>query len=274
MNTLHDFALIYPTSGISKIISKAKDDGSFLKAPNGEKSKLNGVQWAQVRTDNFKNWFGDWENDPENASKVVDENGEPTVVYHGTYINNKDKVGQFDTFKGISYFTDNKNTAFRCPTDPYTSYETFDEFVRENGLGESDVNNINEMYGSNWENGITAREDDPFTIWLGFDKNNVVTYEAFLNIKNPKVVTDAFSVDITYLGEDSSAVIDAKKKGQDGIIGTYGAKWFSQDFIKLKQGIKGDYAKENHYIIFDPNQIKSAAENTGEFSCTDNRIHL
>lgn len=36
------------------------------------------------RQNRFKNWFGDWINDPENASKVVDENGEPLVVYHGT----------------------------------------------------------------------------------------------------------------------------------------------------------------------------------------------
>ena len=37
-----------------------------------------------MRTKAFKEWFGDWENNPENASKVVDENGEPLVVYHGT----------------------------------------------------------------------------------------------------------------------------------------------------------------------------------------------
>ena len=37
-----------------------------------------------VRTEAFKSWFGDWEHDPEHASKVVDENGEPLVVYHGT----------------------------------------------------------------------------------------------------------------------------------------------------------------------------------------------
>ena len=40
--------------------------------------------WAIVRTPNFKAWFGDWENDPASASKVVDENGEPLVVFHGT----------------------------------------------------------------------------------------------------------------------------------------------------------------------------------------------
>jgi hypothetical protein len=35
-----------------------------------------------VRAPAFKAWFGDWENDPANASKVVDENGEPLVCSH------------------------------------------------------------------------------------------------------------------------------------------------------------------------------------------------
>ena len=66
----------------------ARKETAFSKgklfAPNGKPSKLNSMQHAQVRTPEFKKWFGDWENDPENASKVVDENGEPLVVYHGT----------------------------------------------------------------------------------------------------------------------------------------------------------------------------------------------
>lgn len=54
-------------------------------APNGQPSKLTARQWEQVRTPEFKAWFGDWENDPANASKVIDpETGEPMVVYHGS----------------------------------------------------------------------------------------------------------------------------------------------------------------------------------------------
>lgn len=67
------------------IIEKAKSDGSYMKAPNGSPTNLNDKQWVQVRTKAFKEWFGDWENNPEDASKVIDENGEPRVVYHGTY---------------------------------------------------------------------------------------------------------------------------------------------------------------------------------------------
>jgi hypothetical protein len=55
-----------------------------LIAPNGKKSNLKPEQYKLVRTPEFKAWFGDWENDPENASKVVDENGEPKVMYHGS----------------------------------------------------------------------------------------------------------------------------------------------------------------------------------------------
>ena len=69
------------------IIKKAKSDGSYMKAPNGNPTNLNEKQWVQVRTKAFKEWFGDWENNPEDASKVIDENGEPRVVYHGTYAN-------------------------------------------------------------------------------------------------------------------------------------------------------------------------------------------
>jgi len=55
-----------------------------LLAPNGNKSNLTPDLYKSVRTSEFKRWFGDWENDPKNASKVVDENGEPLVVFHGT----------------------------------------------------------------------------------------------------------------------------------------------------------------------------------------------
>jgi hypothetical protein len=57
-------------------------DGGLI-APNGKPSNLTPEQYKLVRTPEFKAWFGDWQNDPENASKVVDENGEPKVVWRG-----------------------------------------------------------------------------------------------------------------------------------------------------------------------------------------------
>ena len=65
------------------ILNNAKrDEHGNLLAPNGKPTNLTERQYAQVRSKAFKEWFGDWENDPENASKVVDENGEPMITYH------------------------------------------------------------------------------------------------------------------------------------------------------------------------------------------------
>lgn len=68
-----------------------------LLAPNGKPSNLTPEQYRLVRTPEFKAWFGDWENDPKNASKVVDENGEPKVVWHGSK-----KWGLDGVFQNIS----------------------------------------------------------------------------------------------------------------------------------------------------------------------------
>lgn len=67
-----------------------------------------------VQTDNFKNWFGDWQSQPELASKVVSEQGAPLVVYHGTQ--RPDRVGtQFKKSRAtsgpMSFFTDNPELA-------------------------------------------------------------------------------------------------------------------------------------------------------------------
>ena len=85
----------------------------WLKAPNGKDSKLDEKQWCQVRTQDFKNWFGDWENNPNNASKIVDENGEPMICYHGTKRDfdtfDKDKINERkDGVKGFYFSTEKR----------------------------------------------------------------------------------------------------------------------------------------------------------------------
>lgn len=71
------------------------DRGRLINAATGMPSMISGLgpNDAQVpksefryrleRTPLFKAWFGDWENSPR-ASKVLDEAGEPRLMYHGT----------------------------------------------------------------------------------------------------------------------------------------------------------------------------------------------
>ena len=61
------------------------------------KTELDYRQWVQVRTPAFKEWFGDWENDAANASKVVNpKTGEPLVVYHGATKRQREAVSRYD----------------------------------------------------------------------------------------------------------------------------------------------------------------------------------
>ena len=59
------------------------NEAAYQTAKAAGKTHLTYQQWLHVRSPEFKAWFGDWENDPQNASKAVHpETGEPMVVYH------------------------------------------------------------------------------------------------------------------------------------------------------------------------------------------------
>ena len=136
------------------IIDNAKKDGTFMKAPNGNPTNLNERQWVQVRTEAFKEWFGDWENDPENSSKVVDENGEPKVVFHGTDA----EFSVFDPEKAdgehkCMYFSDSRKMS-----GSYKGDKLFEVFLNIRDSYEFNGN------GKNWNNlrifGYTPYEGD------------------------------------------------------------------------------------------------------------------
>ena len=78
-------------------VASIRDAGSTVKP------KLNNVTQSQQ----FKRWFGDWKNHPESASKVVNADGTPKVVYHGTN-------AEFNTFQqenGAYFFSESRDYA-------------------------------------------------------------------------------------------------------------------------------------------------------------------
>ena len=134
-------------------------------APNGRESKLDSIQWNLVRTPEFKAWFGDWENSPANASKALDINGEPLVVWHGT----TSDFHIFDTaFKGkrgglnerYFSFTSNKKMA-----DYYSSGITGYNI----GFTKPFFLNIREMVEYNNKN----RYYKKLEVWNGYDWKNI-----------------------------------------------------------------------------------------------------
>lgn len=78
-------------------------------APVGMKFSASAEQTEneQTETEAFKDWFGDWQNHPESASKVVNADGTPKVVYHGTN-------AVFNTFRqknGVYFFSESRDYA-------------------------------------------------------------------------------------------------------------------------------------------------------------------
>lgn len=226
-----------------KIVADAKANGTYMTAPNGEKTKLDAEQWATVRTTNFKNWFGDWENDPENASKVVDENGEPMVVWHG-------RSAEFNTFEK------KEGVRFIMGLEDKVKAEGF-FFSPDKGLAEEFASNSSRHRGG---------------------KANVVP--CFLNIRRPMDLTgedyDKIYEDVTgweyMVGMDTQdnlwGIMDEegmadkiKEKGYDGAI-------FVEEVDDSYEPTKISYC------ALDANQIKSAENNNGDFSADNNDIRF
>lgn len=161
-------------------VKEVRDDQGRLLAPNGKPSKLGERQWKAVRAEFFKKWFGDWENDAANASQVIDENGEPLVVYHGTNVDfnvfEKAKQGQTDSGwygKGF-YFT------------PHTYWRFAEDAVQARG-GAAQImpvflNIRSPLYGSAYaEQGSNlsgvARERERDGVIVRFDPGHEQEYE-------------------------------------------------------------------------------------------------
>ena len=105
---------------------------SIDKAPNGADSILFQslldrtknrqqalIEKAKIYSDNFLKWFGDWTSDNKtNVSKVVDENNEPKLLYHGGAKNIH--IFQHSTEEnsntGTGYYKD-MNTGEKIPVD-------------------------------------------------------------------------------------------------------------------------------------------------------------
>ena len=216
-----------------KIVADAKANGTYMTAPNGDKTKLDAEQWVTVRTTNFKNWFGDWENDPENASKVVDENGEPMMVYHGT---TNDETIKVWNEKAKTYDT---------------SHEPFAVFKRAvDGLPNSG------MFFNSSEN--NAYE-------YGYNH-----YAVYLNAKNPLVIDCKGNLynSIKYEGKTMDTydwANWAEENGFDGVIFKnikdgvdYGSMQnttddyvvFYSNQIKSAENNNGDFSADNNDIRF------------------------
>jgi hypothetical protein len=270
-----------------------------LLAPNGKPSNLTAEQYKLVRTPEFKKWFGDWEKNPKNASKVVDENGEPLVVYHGTSsefnVFDLEKSSVYGIYGQGFYFTNNKKIAeeylggvlnkksekshikicFLNIKKPYfIDQEISDEeiyFYKQIIKKDKDYDFwFKRMYDNDlpkkWEGGINEtliNRNDLLSIKnkLKNQKNNDYISKPNELTRNHVygILTDNFNT------IHSKKVINEKLlKKYDGIISEYEGSGL--------RNIESLFTKHIVYIVFEPNQIKLADGTNTTFDKDNNDI--
>ena len=226
------------------IIERAKDNGTYMKAPNGKPTNLNEKQWKQVRTKAFKDWFGDWENEPENASKVVDENGEPLVVYHGTSIGGFSIFNTYGSNFGLfgqgSYFTDTREVAESyIDKGNGNNKQVYGVFL--NIRRPLDMNSHNIAEG--WKEALP----DDINVEIGEDSTNESVYKSVLESFEYNEYPKSEAQEILY---DLPVAL-----GYDGVTHIGGGRYN-----------KTNDTRHQVWIAMEPTQIKSATDNSGEFS--------
>lgn len=234
------------------IIAKAKEEGTYMKAPNGEPTNLNQKQWVQTRTKAFKDWFGDWENDAKNASKVVDENGEPLVVYHGTSAGGFTIFNTYGSNFGLfgqgSYFTDNREVA-----ESYTAkgkgnnkqvYGVFLNIRHPLDMNSSDI-------ADGWKDVLP----DDIDVEIGKDATNESIYRSVL---------ESFEYNEYPRSEAQEILYDLPVSlGYDGVAHIGGGRYNDKDGTRHRV-----------WIAMESMQIKSATDNNGAFSDEDGDIRF
>lgn len=258
----------------SSISEKAQNDAKkfSLKDTTNESD-------SQTKSEAFKEWFGDWENEPESASKVVNDDGTPRIIYHQTaaefnvFSNANPLAGRNDSETPNGFFAKdndadigvggNKQMAlygdmkkplhFKDRAEAKAWYSEHIDGYK--GLTEK-LNKLDEEYQSKYDAQETANDEY-------YEQN----YEAY-------VADDAEVTKKILENEDKlDDILEQWKDTTDTIRGEL-RELLDSYFIKNDSGYdgiildfdgrrKGENVKS--YIFFKNTQLKSATDNVGLF---------
>jgi|688.fasta_scaffold74495_2 hypothetical protein len=288
-------------AGITKAEAIKRNNGNPLNlAPNGKSSILYQSYkdlgyfdseaerlTAQTFSDEFKAWFGDWQNDAENASKVMDENGQPKLMYHETaadwFIYDKTKIeaGKLDsvTPTGIFLKSSNKNIGlgnrqmnlFSSIKNPIYAKDRkelenffslnikgYSEIKEKSSQVEKEYDKILEKEGPRLKEAF-KKEIEDFKGELTSEDRIKLVEKVY---KNSDTELNDLEVEFENLAIEAKALIDSfmKDSNYDGI------------FLTSDVGSKG--RETDATIAMNPEQIKSATGNIGTFSPTNADIRF
>lgn len=226
----------------------------------------------------FIRWFGDWQNSPAKASKAVDNNGEPLVLYHQT-------GKEFTTFdakqKGSGEFDSEMPTGiFMKPTNNdigvggniqmplYASIKNplivnnrselvkfYDKNVQGYTKAKSAIDSVNKEYKAKF-NEEMKRENEKYQKLWNAKKNGEISeeeYQKSISRDALDEIMEEWENKVNEASRNAKALIDDyfKNSNYDGVI------------VNNDVGSFGRSTKT--FIAFENTQVKSATDNIGTF---------
>ena len=200
-----------------------------------------------------------------NSSKVVDENGEPMVVYHGS----NNEFTKFDTARIGSSTGTSDGRGFYFTTDK----DYANSFGKDGNVLAVFLNIDNPL--SLKEKTITKRQ--LFDIIKRIDEKEVAAdgehwfisnYANYYDVGIDGAIREAAESEYPYSDNDVELVnslISASGNFKDVVSSVYEVTGKSSEIVPKENGTV-------HYVVTNPNQIKSATSNNGNFSTTEDDI--
>lgn len=200
-----------------------------------------------------------------NSSKVVDENGEPMVVYHGS----NNEFTKFDTARIGSSTGTSDGRGFYFTTDK----DYANSFGKDGNVLSVFLNIDNPL--SLKEKTITKQQ--LFDIIKRIDEKEVAAdgehwlisnYANYYDVGIDGAIREAAESEYPYSDNDVELVnslISASGNFKDVVSSVYEVTGKSSEIVPKENGTV-------HYVVTNPNQIKSATGNNGNFSTTEDDI--
>ena len=200
----------------------------------------------QIQTKEFKKWFGN--------SKVVNADGTPKVMYHGT------PNGNFDTFKkGANYFTENEQYADRYQNPSASSISTGK--VVDNPTTHAVYIKMEKPFDTRNSKAREIFEDEFLNQDGGYDEEGEETEHSW--VSNGTELNENTGLPDWTDAEDLYHFIKDKGYDYDGIIVDEGADGGYGSAV-VNRGVA--------YLTFEPNQVKNV-KNSGEFDINNPNMY-
>lgn len=259
---------------VEKYSIGSTDNMVQAKFDDNVNKKINNI----TQSKQFTRWFGDWQNSPAKASKAVDNNGEPLVLYHQT----GKEFTTFDTKqKGSGKFDSEMPTGiFMKPTNNdigvggniqmplYASIKTplivnnrselvkfYDKNVQGYTKAKSAIDSVNEEYKAKFNEEMKRENEEYQKLWNAKKNGEISEEEYQKSISRDALdeIMEEWENKVNEASRNAKALIDDyfKNSNYDGVI------------VNNDVGSFGRSTKT--FIVFENTQVKSATDNIGTF---------